>query len=164
MTVSVKFSGGVQLGNLAYRLRAAGAKDVEKQMRKELSALAKPLQRDVKKGIPGYMPSGYAPILAKAFRTTVKISRGAGASVTIVGRARGAKTWRAVVALNNGLLRHPVYGRTRRTRLRGYSLNPWVAQKVKAGFWTNPADAMADDAARAAVKVLDGIAAKIVGG
>lgn len=164
MTVSVQFKGGVQLSHLAFRLRAAGAKEIEREMRSELVKLGRPLQRDVQRGIAAYMPSGYAPVLAGAFRTSTKISRGGGASVRVEGKARGAKTWRAVRALDNGVLRHPVYGRTRRTRLRGYSLNPWVVQKVKVGFWANPANAMSDGAARAAVRVLDGIAARIAGG
>lgn len=82
-----------------------------------------------------HMPSGYGKVLAGSMRvkTTVKLSTGNPAvTVTIWGDGFGPEH-RDVTTIDRGVLRHPVFGRTRRTTL-GSVVSPWSVTRVVPGF------------------------------
>lgn len=76
--------------------------------------------------VPAYMPSGYAPALAKDLkvRTLVTFAGNPGVTAFVSAPTGGSKGGRAVKALEEGLLRHPLFGN------KGH----WYRQRVRAGL------------------------------
>lgn len=79
----------------------------------------------LKELVPAYMPSGYAPVLAKDIRvrTSVTFAGNPGVSAHI-SAPTGGPSGRAMTALERGTLSHPLFGH------RGH----WYRQRVKAGL------------------------------
>lgn len=125
--VGVDVSGGAaKLAALGKQLKGPAGKELRKELRIGLNRATKPLKEDVKKGIPLYMPSGYGPVLQKAFRARTEVRQSQNARVTITATAKGRRRNRDVRALNKGILRHPVFD----------NRDHWVMQKIKRGFWS----------------------------
>lgn len=130
---------------LAAAMRAGG-RQIPGRLRRGFQRALAPLDMAVKTQAAARFPAGYAP----TFNADVKVAlsmRGRGATVTVDARvfAPGRQDRRDVPALNAGVLRHPVFGRSRRRvwtadrprrRLPGGQVlaNPWVAQAIPAGF------------------------------
>ncbi|HEX6970011.1 MAG TPA: hypothetical protein VF174_14550, partial [Micromonosporaceae bacterium] len=137
--------GQADLSTLAARLRTAD-KALMKELRASVVRAAKPLEDAIVDNARSYMPSGYGPVLARFLRN--RITQRAGSSgfvVTMTTIATGKSERRAIKALDEGNLRHPVFGRTRYRKYRdgkripgrGQPIpNPWVRQSVRAGFWS----------------------------
>lgn len=125
---SIRVRGYAELFTLAERLKNA-PKEQQKLYRKAILKSARPGQKAVKTSVPQYMPSGYAPVLKKNLRMRTKIGKRGGVSVRIVAKAKGQQKLRHVGPHNEGVLRHPVFGRRRQ---------PWVAQRVRRGFFSEP--------------------------
>jgi hypothetical protein len=119
-------------------------REAARLQRRIVSAADGVLQRvylpKLKELTPAYVPSGYAPVLAKDLkvRTSATFTGNAGVSARI-SAPTGGPSGRAVAALERGLLSHPLFGN------KGH----WFQQRVKAGL------------AKGALKVVKG---KIVAG
>jgi hypothetical protein len=116
---------------LAKRLNAQGkqGRGLWNELNRAMKDAAQPMTDAVLKHLQDYLPDRYAAVLRKSF--TVRVSRstkGDAAGLKLVGTAKGVKKKRHIRVINDGTLRHPVYG------------NPeaWVDQPVKPGMWTEP--------------------------
>ena len=165
--MQVRVSGGADLHSLRRTLREIGDKGLGKQLGQGLRKAGRKFQPEVRAEVPKAMPSGYAPILSRSlrFRTAVKETRHT-AWVTFTVYGDGRKERRDVPRLNRGVLRHPVFGRTRplkhHARYRATSmLNPWVAQKVRKGFVDRPVDRLTPEVAQEMRQVIDWVADQI---
>lgn len=162
--LSVRIAGADRLNVLASRLREAGRQDLERELRRELREPPKRLERAAKAEIPPRMPRGYEDPLSRSLRFRTAIRRGAvfGVRVTMHGRGGGGGD-RDVRRLNLGELRHPVFGRRRRTTRGKIFNNAWVAQRVPRGFFTDPAARVLRQVQDDTVRVIDRVLAKIGG-
>lgn len=125
--VEVHFENLRQFSAVAEALGDAG-KDLKKELRKGLNKAVKPLGVKAKQNIPRYVPSGYAPVLQRAFRASTSVRLSGNPKVTLTGQAKGKRKKREVRAIDAGILRHPVFG----------NRDAWVAQKIRKGFWSDP--------------------------
>lgn len=139
----VRILGTGQLLELQRRLRAAGHENLRRSMQRRIRRAAEPLRDDLQDAIrhlditsPGRaVPGGPSPTtrplratIASAIRISVRTTRGAGARVW-VDRGRLPADLRGGVPtqLNDGRLRHPVFGNRRR----------WANQFARPGWWTS---------------------------
>ena len=118
---------------VAKKLNAQGSagRGLWKELNRELKDAAQPMIDVVERHLADFLPDRYAKVVRTTL--TVRVSRstkGASAGLKLVGTAKGVKKRRHLQVINNGTLRHPVYG------------NPeaWVDQGVKPGFWSQPLD------------------------
>lgn len=128
-----EITGTEQFVALAKRLNGAGkqGRGLWRELNAEMKNAAEPMTDAVLAHLNDYLPSGYAPVMKRGL--TVRVSRstkGESAGLKLVGTAKGIRRKRHISTINNGTLRHPVYGNP----------NAWVDQKVKPGFWSTPLD------------------------
>lgn len=162
------------LFSFATALKNAGATGLSRELDRGLRDAAAVVHREIEQHTGDYMPSGFdAPFKAsldlKTQQRAVSAHR-----VTIVGIGRSRSEGRDVVKMDAGILRHPVFGRYRVQRRRnavtktvnGKSLtieassaykNPWVAQKIRAGWFSEPFER----ARHAALKQIDAAVARV---
>lgn len=128
-------------------LRAGAARtrekprDISRELRTARRDAVRPLQREIKASAAGTLPKrgGYAAVMSRA----VKVStRSRTTSLTIRIFAAGRAELRDVVRVNQGELRHPVFGRFRVTS-KGPVKNPWKPTWVTRGFVDRPLDLFA---------------------
>lgn len=160
MALSVSLQGADKLDALAGRLRRAGRTDLLAELKREMRKPPKRLEVAVRAEVGPRMPAGYERPLGSSLRFRTSFRQGAtvGVSVTMDGRGR------AVRALDAGILKHPVFGRRRRTSRGRVFNNPWVVQRVRPGFFTQPARQVLRQVQDDMVEALDRFAAKIAGG
>lgn len=142
---------GVQVFTaLARALKTYGDKGLRSEFYAGINSSTKPLIADVRTSAINRLPSkgGLGPRVAKSKITTKRRMSGKAAGV----RISGASTY-DLRSIDRGRVRHPVFGHP-----------PWVNQKVKPGFWTEPLQAGAPQVRRALEKVLNDIARKLGGG
>lgn len=129
-------SGADQLRRAARDLRRIHNRDIEREARGAVKGVVdEQLPGLIKASAAAHVPSGYAHELVPALRvkttTTLAASRGVGVTVTIYASGQGEH--RDVEALNRGILKHPVFGRTRLSRGELVA-SPWVTQRIPSGF------------------------------
>jgi hypothetical protein len=127
----LEITGTQQFVALAKRLNAQGkaGRGLWKELNTQMRNAAQPMVDVVERHLADYLPDRYAGVLRTGL--TVRVSRstkGASAGLKLVGTAKGVKKKRHVRVINDGVLRHPVYGNP----------NAWVDQRVRPGFWTQP--------------------------
>ena len=127
--------GPYQLRKLSARLREAGdeGQGLRKELYKAINEAAKPLAAEIRDPahLQAYMPNRYAIVLAADLAVTATKSTSKNPGVAI--RAKGRRHKRKVIQLDNGILKHPLYG----------NRDHWFEQlsgKMKAGFFTDPAE------------------------
>jgi hypothetical protein len=149
--LSVSLAGSDQLGELAGRLREAGRRDLRRELDRELRKQPRRLENAVRAAIPPHIPVGYERAVGTSlrFRTTVRTRGSAGAGVRVT-----VASGRQIRDLDRGRLRHPVFGRQE---------SPWVTQRIKPGFFTNPAQRVIREVQDGMLQVIQRIAAKIGG-
>lgn len=133
MADDLKITGTQQFVTLAKKLNAQGrqGRGLWRELNTQLKQAAEPMIDVVKLHLSDYLPDAYAKVLRTSL--TVRVSRstkGNAAGLKLVGVAKGVKKKRHIKVINDGTLRHPVYG------------NPevWVDQPVRPGFWSTPLD------------------------
>ncbi len=172
--MAVRQVAGPRPRRLAAAMRAGG-KQIPGLLRRGFQDALEPLDDQVKVQARAKFPSGYAPEFIASAKTRISL-KGRGAAVTAEARifATGRQDRRDVIALNNGVLRHPVHGYRRRRhwtatrprrRIPGGQLiaNPWVAQPIPAGFADEAVEAVRSDVDAAMDHVLDAVEATITG-
>lgn len=124
---------------------AADRKDLTRELRRGILDAVPALKDAVRKDAAAYLPDRYAAELVPSMRmTTVTSTTGDQVTVRITTTARGrGGNPRAVGDLEAGVLRHPVWGRTRalkrHARHKATSrMNPWVTQTVRPGLVSGP--------------------------
>lgn len=146
--------GADDVDALVRRIRThADAKALRKELYAGLNRVTKPVREDMKASIGPSLPSrgGLAAlVMAKASLTTSAVA-GRNAGVRIKARHRSYDLKR----LNEGRLRHPVFGN------RGV----WVEQTagINPGFFDDSFEKSKPEIARGVRRVLDDIARKVEG-
>src|SRR5215468_8748671 len=119
-------TGTAELARLSAVLRTAD-KIEQRELQKAMRRLAAPLKRSARQGALQILPyrGGLAERVASGrFSAQVRLAgKGAGVRITAVDR-RGADVNR----MDDGSVRHPVYGNRRR----------WVTQRITPGWFTTP--------------------------
>jgi hypothetical protein len=134
----VVVTGYNELSRLGFRLREAKNVELTRELRKGLRDGLKPLSAQIRAQAPDHTPKGYEATFARSLKFSTKVSTvGTGAGVDFSVTATGKSNPRQIREINRGRLKHPVFGRRRRTR-HGLVSNPWVWQAVKPGFFDNP--------------------------
>ncbi len=173
--VSLTVLGGLALRRLNVQLKAAGRTDLMDELRAGVNKAVQPVRKDIVDDVPQYMPSGYAPVLSKSLRFRTTQRRGASSftvSMSTVGE--GSRTRRDIRSLDKGILRHPTFGRhhyrkwryvgNEKVRIpgRGQPIDaPWVSQRIKPRFWTDPAERGKDAAIKRAAEAMRAVAGRI---
>jgi hypothetical protein len=127
----VEVTGTQQFVRLAKALNAQGSagRGLKKELMDAVKAAAKPMENEVRSHVAQYLPSGYAPIMAAGLVVRPSQStRGKSVGLKLTGYAKGVTRRRQIRVIDNGTLRHPVYG----------NREAWVDQRVKPGFWSEP--------------------------
>lgn len=130
-------TGTQQFVSLAKALNAQGSagKGLKRELMAEIKAAAKPMENEVRRDLPAYLPNRYAAVLAASLVVRPSQStRGSGAGLKLTGYAKGKGRRRQVNAIEGGILRHPVFGNRK----------VWIAQKVRPGFWSIPMERSRD--------------------
>lgn len=151
--MAIRTEGADDLQRLAEALKAAGDKDLQKQVSKSIREEAKPLgQRVLRRGAEDLpQRGGLADRVQALGRVGVSSSlRGRVASVQVLLRNKGAD----LKSMDAGIVRHRVFGSDR-----------WVAQSIRAGAFSRAFDTEAGEARKAALKgaqkALDDAARKV---
>lgn len=133
-------TGGAELRYVAGRLRKAAARDLSRELRAGQRKAVRPLQPAVKASATTMLPKrgGYNITMARAVKVSTRIGVRAG-TVSVRVYATGKGELRDVVAVNNGILRHPVFGVWRKAH-KGPRLN--APTRVPRGFVDKPFDAL----------------------
>lgn len=141
MGLDVRIEGGKALKDLAALMIGTGKAGLAREMSRGLSRAAEPLKASITRETLAAMPSegGYRSLIAKSLRHRVsRRSSGHAAQLMLATYADGTSQRRDIRALNNGILRHPVYGRSRRVKVgarKGTIIpNPWAVTTVRSGF------------------------------
>ncbi|OKI47308.1 hypothetical protein [Micromonospora sp. CB01531] len=140
--MSVHVEGVDRFRVVARRLKqAADRKELTRELRKGILKAVPDLKNAVREDAAAYLPDAYAEELVPALRMTTSSSFNGDQvtvriTVTAVGKGGNA---RHVGALEDGDLRHPVFGRSRALKRHAVhkatsKANPWVRQQVKPGF------------------------------
>ena len=135
----VYVTGADQLISLSRRLRAAGDKELKKELRTALRDATKPMKAAIKKNARDNMPhrGGLNDYLARSRITTQVKQSGQNPGIRISNKQHDTRLD------TQGRLRHPTFGR------RGPG--DWKEQKVESGWFTKPA---AREARQARVEIL----------
>lgn len=153
--LDARVTGQAQLRKLAAHIRAEGDKGLGRDLAKALGDAVEPLKKAIGQSAAVTMPSGYAPTLTRSLRHRRTVRAAARqASVRLATFGAGEKERRDLPALEAGKLRHPVYGRSRRTK-KGRKANPWSVTRVRPGFHARGTEKAGDLAEEQALKVLD---------
>lgn len=159
-------------GLLALRrdLKTIQAQGLGKDLQRGLSAAAKPLRPAIQAEAAATLPKGggYNAVMSKSVRArnTVRSDR-LSALITVTIYSAGKKERRDIVRVDAGVLRHPVYGRSRRLRRgprAGTSIrNPWSVTSVPPGFASRPIERLGPAVSKAGREVVDDLMRKLKG-
>ena len=162
--MEVRITGADQLHKLAAHIRATGDKGLGRELARALDKAIEPVKRSIEASAEKTMPSGYRGTLTRSLRHRRTIRAAARqASVRLATFGVGSKERRALPALNAGDLRHPVFGRTRRTKT-GPKANPWAITRVTPGFHERGTEKAGDEAEKQILLVLDDFADRLTKG
>jgi hypothetical protein len=136
----VRVSGDVDLRKVAEKIRKA-QRDLPGALDKGLVSAGHVVEREIRGSTDTYMPRGYEQVFRRALVIKVQLNRGGPTrSVTLTGSAFGSKgNPRKVEGFERGRLKHPVFGRARELKSGRAKRNPWVWQKIKPGWFSEPA-------------------------
>lgn len=136
---------------LARRLKEAGRGDLRKELLRGIRQASKPTVLAIKARARERLPSsgGLADRIARSSMGTR--TRLGGKSVGVQIYARNAYNLRRI---NQGIVRHPVYG----------NRNAWVTQRVEPGWFDDPILERLDDVRDEIARVIEDVAAKLTAG
>jgi hypothetical protein len=148
--IQTQVTGAVELryvARLVQRQRVAGLKkELAAAQRKAFAPLLPAIKLEA-----ATLPSGYAPIMARAVKVSVRTR--ALETVAVV-YARGRTKERDVATVDRGRLRHPLYGNRGR----------WFTTHVRPGFVDRPARKLGERIATDSLDALERVAQEIARG
>lgn len=141
------------LARLARDLKAAGNKDLTKELRRGLQRSVKPLKEAGRQGALDELPTegGLAAEIA-ASRFTGRVSLlGRNPRVTLEAKGRNNEQGKVhdLDAMDRGRLRHPTYGRK------------WVTQTITPGWWTSTMTAKSEGVQARMFEAADAVLKKL---
>lgn len=162
MGLSIRIGGVGEVLDLARHIKATGDKGLGRQMAKALNDVIVPVKASIAESAAETMPSGYRATLTASLRhRRAQRTSARQASLRLTTFGEGVRERRDLPRLNRGELRHPVYGRVRRTRL-GLQKNPWTTTRIRPGFHDRGTQRAAGDAEKALARVRDDFAARLI--
>jgi hypothetical protein len=168
----VGVTGPQAFGIIADHLKAAGEGGLRRELYKAINDAAKPLAREIGSvaHLDPYLPDPYAAVLAEALSVSVSKIAGPNPAVRLraVGGKDGRRRSRHVARINEGILRHPVFGTEAQREAhitaggsshhgRGWT---WVNQRVQPGFFTDPTEKAAPEIRRHIVAAMTDVVNK----
>ncbi len=161
--LDIRITGGDKLRAVADALHAQGVRrgGLGRELDRGLREAAKDVETEVRRHTDDYMPRGYERVFRASleFRTRIRTAYEHRVTVTATGRGRSRE--RDLERMNDGVLRHPVYGRSRRLRGGKRVPNPWVEQRIRSRWFDEPAQRAAPAAAKRMSEALERVADKI---
>jgi hypothetical protein len=108
--VASRVTGQAQLRAVEARLSAAGPR-LSKENAQALAKVAPDIARAIRAEVPTHLPrrNGYAALLAGDLEFQANIKVGRGMTLTVWANGKGRR--RDVPRINQGVLRHPTFGR-----------------------------------------------------
>lgn len=147
--------GAQRLREVAKQIRAAGDKGLGRDFAKALNKAVEPVKKSISDSAERTMPSGFAPTLTRSLKHRRSNRTDARkATVVLATYADGKKERRDLPSMEAGDLAHPVFGRTRSSR-KGITANPWVRQRIQAGFHERGTEKVGDEAEKQILVVVD---------
>lgn len=138
----VTVRGAADLYRIADQYRQAGRNDLVRQLDRGSREAGKVIEDEVRASTDTYIPRHFENRFRQNLDTKTEVKLTRGRRITVIVGARGKSRRRHVKAMNEGLLRHPVFGRTRRIKAKyggGRIPNNWVEQKIRPGLADEPA-------------------------
>jgi hypothetical protein len=136
----------VEFAALATALREAGETGLRRELYKAINDTARPLAREIGdvEHLKPYLPDRYAEVLAGDL--AVRISKRTGTDPGVFIRALGRRRNRHVARIEQGILRHPVFGTEAQIAAHlaagGSGAHgrawTWVSQDIRPGFFADP--------------------------
>lgn len=169
MGLEVRIDGAATLKRVAAQMRAESHKDLSRGMAKALDRSTEPVKASIRREADAAMPrsGGYQAAFSRSLN--FRLSRRTGgqrAQVILRTYADGTKERRDIKALERGVLRHPVYGRSRRVtsgpRAGSRDANPWAVTSIRGGFHKRGTDHAADEAQNALEHVITDYAQRLI--
>lgn len=144
----IEIKGVDQLVTLTKNLKAAGDKELQKELSKGISQAMRPVMSEVRSSALRTLPSrgGLAARVAKSSMRTVRRAGPRSAGIRLQAKSSYGLGW-----LDRGINRHPVYGNRK----------AWVTQQVTPGWWTKPTEAIAPETQRQLEAAMQTVANKI---
>lgn len=155
MPVFVNMGGtsAAEIRHFAAKLRKAAARDLSAVVARARRDAVKPLQKEIKAEALATLPKrgGYNAIMAKAVKVSVLSAGDANKPLIVRIYARGKGEERDVRQVNNGILRHKLFGKARYIDAKTRELKSgWFTTKVRSGFVDRPVSRLADRVLREA--------------
>lgn len=163
--IDARVLGAQQLRAVAKHIRSEGDKGLGRQFGKALNNAVEPVKKSIEDSATQTMPSGFAPTLTRSMkhrRSTKTDTRQA--TVQLATYADGAKQRRNLPSMEAGELAHPVFGRHRLTSRKGVTANPWVRQRIRAGFHERGTEKAGDEAEKQILAVVDDFVERLAEG
>lgn len=151
--------GAAEFRALAQRLKDAGEKGLRRELTKAIRDAVKPLKQEIldPEHLKPYMPDNYVPTLLRDLKVTTFSRAGLDAGVSVRVEARTPRgNYRQVVKLQEGSIRHPVFGDREdwKTQYRG----------MRPGFFSNAVQDHGPQIRDGVVAAMHDVAQKIVKG
>jgi hypothetical protein len=144
----IEIQGIDQLINLSKALKAAGDKELQRELSRGISQAMKPVTVAARDSARRTLPArgGLGQRVAKSQIRTVRRT-----GPRIAGVRLQAKNSYHLGQLNRGINHHPVFGNRKE----------WVTQRVTPGWWTIPTEAAAPRVRRDIIAAMNRVANKI---
>lgn len=159
--LDLRIVGVDKLERLGRDLKAAGDKDLRKELLKAGRETGKPIKAEIASSALAMLPrrGGLAALIAGAkIRVSTRLT-GRNVGVSIIGKWSGHD----LKAVDEGKIRHPI--RQRKVEKERGRKPLWVSQQITPGYWTKVFDGTAPDIAREEfLKAVDRVAAKLRAG
>lgn len=143
--------GADQFAALSRRLREASDRGLQRELFAALNRASRPAREKVLADLPAYLPDPYAEDFGPTLRMRTSGRSGRNAGIRITAKAAGPRKERYIGPLNEGLLRHPLFG------MRRY----WYAQDVHPGFFSEPITESAPVIRQELIQAMETIASQI---
>jgi hypothetical protein len=153
MGLEVSITGAATFSKVAAQIRAEGNKDLSRAMGRALEKVTRPVTQSITAEAGRAMPSGYRSLLTGSLRHRAS-RRNAGQQAQLIIRtyADGKKERRDLPSLEEGELRHPLFGRKK----------VWYVTSITPGFHRRGTELAADEAESAMNKVVQDFAARLI--
>lgn len=153
MSLEISIEGSATLKQVVDRMRAAGRKDLSREMSTALSRVVVPVKASIDVEAGKAMPSGYRSLLTGSLRHRMSRRNGGNqARILLTTYADGKSERREVRSLEAGKLRHPLFGRKKK----------WYITVIPPGFHKRGTENAMDDAMDAMHDVVQDFARKLI--
>jgi hypothetical protein len=144
----IEIKGAEQLAALSTKLKAAGDRELKRELSKGITQAMKPVPAAARASALKTLPrrGGLAQRVAKSQMRTVRRAGNRTAGIRLQ-----AKDAYRLGLLDRGFVRHPVFG----------NRDVWRGQRVNMGWWTTPTEAAAPLARSEVEKAMQTVANKI---